>query len=166
MTPFLSQKMLEEIRGNIQQSLTETFLLMFNLPVVVVTGVDNFKIDQTVCSFIKMEYRDIVFYVSIATSKLVIEMVCGKLIAEAGPYADEAIKDALCELTNIICNRLRERFSSQHDMLFNVSLPKIGEVDQTQCQADILKAFFVVNAAKEFNLGLTHTSAAGTQCVA
>jgi CheY-specific phosphatase CheX len=158
---YFSKAMLNDIRNAIQQTLVETFQVMFNINVNVKPHQGPVTLDEVVCSYIEMVHEDTKVLLSIATSKPVIKMICDRIERDPNKHTKAMIEDVISELTNIISNQLRTSFSYQHDIMFEIGLPKVCDPNYTVKGAQTLKVHFLVTPENIFDMDITYIETEG-----
>ena len=161
MKQFFSDETLQEIRCTIQQSLIETFHIMFRLDVVVSPEIAISGGDKTVCSYVEMTHEGSRAFLSIATSKAAINMICDKLEPEVSSHSSALVGDVISEITNIVSNQLRTHLDLKCGILFELSMPKSCSANCSSFGAEALNVHFNITAENNLNMEITYTETSG-----
>ncbi len=156
MKSLFSEKLLQEIKSTVRDTLAETFHVMFQLDIVISPEFDTKGQEDSVCSCIKMSHNDNVAYLSIATSKAVIDMICDQIEPGVTSHSKELTDDVIKEIVNIISNHLRTSFSTTNGIMFDLGFPKSCSENCIPSEADAFKVHFIINPDNKFNLDITH----------
>ena len=159
MKQFLSSTTLNEIRRDINQTLTDTFQMMFHLEVFLLPQGHAPADDRMVCSHMDlMEKNATTGTLSISMTQDLAHYITTQLDPLATEPSPAQLQDIVNEIDNIIANHLRSYIFTHVGVDLEMSLPKPGMPANPTTKAQTINLHFRIRKEDSVNLSFSYGS--------
>lgn len=140
--------MLDQLKQQVSQSLTDTFNIMFNLNIMAAPSPPKPRDEKALKAFVEFQNGATTAFLNVALPPPVIEKMMKALDVDNKQYTAEMGQDVTCEVLNIVGHSLLNFFANFPDSSFVVSMPKAGSPanGSTPPDAEALSLHFLDDA--------------------
>jgi len=156
MSVVLSPVALGEISHNINQVLTDTFHMMFNMDVSLLAKHHPPLKQGMIFSHIDMSHVNATAFMTVAINRHLAESLASKLDPDTQPPLSSVVQDIVCEINNIAGNHLRAYLCSKAGMEFKLSLPRPGHAEIKDKNTQDLTMQFLVGKIDNLDLEFSY----------
>lgn len=126
MSRYLTPSFLEVVRQNINQTLIETFETMFHLEASLFPKSPPIDGDEMLCAYMRLAFDNHDNYLIISISRNVLNALSEQINPGGGDYNRAVEQDIVCEINNIVGNRLTALIRDNLNIVVTMDLPRAG----------------------------------------
>jgi flagellar motor switch protein FliM len=117
---------LDQLKQQVSQSLTDTFAIMFNLNLMVRPLPSKPKEEKALKAFVEFKSGGTTAFLNVTLPTPIVEKMMKALDLDNKQYTPEIGQDVTCEVINIVGHSLLNYFANIPGTPFVVGMPQIG----------------------------------------